>query len=237
MDNPFIRTQLLIGEDNLKKLKTAHVAVFGLGGVGGITCEALVRSGVGNITIIDNDNVDITNINRQIIATSKTVGLPKTQALKDRLLDINPSLNVKAINTFDLPENADNIDMSNFDYVIDAVDTVSAKLEIIKRAKSLGIPVISCMGTGGKLDASKLKVSVIEKTSGCPLARVMRKELKDLGISNVKVVFSEEKVVSQTADQTQLKSDGKRAPASMIFVPSVAGLLLAKEVVFDLIKE
>ena len=237
MDNPFIRTQLLIGEDNLKKLKTAHVAVFGLGGVGGITCEALVRSGVANITIIDNDNVDITNINRQIIATSKTVGLPKTQSLKDRLLDINPSLNVKAINTFYLPENADNIDMSNFDYVIDAVDTVSAKLEIIKRAKSLGIPVISCMGTGGKLDASKLKVSVIEKTSGCPLARVMRKELKDLGITNVKVVFSEEKVVSQTADQTQLKSDGKRAPASMIFVPSVAGLLLAKEVVFDLIKE
>jgi tRNA A37 threonylcarbamoyladenosine dehydratase len=237
MDNPFIRTQLLIGEDNLKKLKTAHVAVFGLGGVGGITCEALVRSGVGNITIIDNDNVDITNINRQIIATSKTVGLPKTQALKDRLLDINPSLNLNAINTFYLPENADNIDMSNYDYVIDAVDTVSAKLEIIKRAKSLGIPVISCMGTGGKLDASKLKVSVIEKTSGCPLARVMRKELKDLGISNVKVVFSEEKVVSQTADQTQLKSDGKRAPASMIFVPSVAGLLLAKEVVFDLIKE
>lgn len=236
MDNAFIRSQLLIGENNLEKLKTTHVVVFGLGGVGGITCEALVRSGIGNITIIDSDKVDESNINRQIIATEKTVGRPKAEVMKERLLDINPNVNVFTVNTFYLPENADQIDLSNVDYVVDAVDTVSAKLEIIKRSKSLGIPVISCMGTGGKIDPSKLQVTTIEKTSGCPLARVMRRELKNLGILDVKVVYSNEQTIKQEIDENQLKSDGKRAPASMIFVPSVAGLMLAREVVFDLIK-
>ena len=237
MDNAFIRSQLLIGENNLNKLKTAHVAVFGLGGVGGITCEALVRSGVGKITIIDSDNVDESNINRQIIATEKTIGKPKTEVMKQRLLEINPNVKVTVVNTFYLPENADAIDFANFDYVVDAVDTVSAKLEIIKRAKAQGVLVISCMGTGGKTDPTKVKVTTLEKTSGCPLARVMRREVKNLGITGVKVVYSDEESTACVDAQGQLKSDGKRAPSSMIFVPSVAGLTLAREVVFDLIKE
>lgn len=238
MDKTFIRSEMLIGKENIAKLKTARVAVFGVGGVGGICVEALVRSGVGNITVIDSDTVDQSNINRQIIATQNSVGSLKTQVVKERLLSINPNANVQTYNLFYLPESANQIDFSSYDYVVDAVDTVSAKLEIIKRAKEQGVKVISCMGTGGKLDPTLLKITTIDKTEGCPLARVMRRELKALGIFDVKVVFSTEKAItSRESQEEEKKGDGKKAPPSMIFVPSVAGLLLAKEVVLDLIKE
>ena len=230
----FSRVKLLIGQDNFSTLKNASVAVFGVGGVGGYAVEALARSGIGSITVFDDDTVDITNINRQIIATVDSVGKDKTAVIKDRLLSINPEIKVFAKKVFYLPENADEFDFTKFDYIIDAVDTVSAKLEIISRAKAVNVPVISCMGTGGKLDVSALKVADIEKTKGCPLARVMRRELKNRNIKGVKVVYSEESVV-YTAQGEQKKADGKTAPPSMIFVPATAGLMLAREVVLDLI--
>lgn len=232
----FSRVQSLIGQESLNKLKNSSVAVFGIGGVGGYAVEALARSGIGTITVFDNDSVDISNVNRQIIATDKTLGKDKTAVIKDRLLSINPDITVYAEKVFYLPENADNYDFSKYDYIIDAVDTVSAKLEIISRAKDAGVPVISCMGTGGKLDISALKVADIEKTQGCPLARVMRRELKKRNINRVKVVYSEESVVFY-ADNNEKKADGKSAPPSMIFVPATAGLMLAREVVLDLIKD
>ncbi len=232
----FSRVKLLIGQENFSTLKNASVAVFGVGGVGGYAVEALARSGIGSITVFDNDNVDITNINRQIIATEDTVGKDKTAVILDRLLSINPEIKVTCEKVFYLPENADNYDLSKYNYIIDAVDTVSAKLEIISRAKAVGVPVISCMGTGGKLDVSALKVDDIEKTKGCPLARVMRRELKNRNIKGVKVVYSEESVV-YNAQGEQKKADGKTAPPSMIFVPATAGLMLAREVVLDLIKD
>ena len=230
----FSRVKLLIGQDNFSTLKNASVAVFGVGGVGGYAVEALARSGIGSITVFDDDTVDITNINRQIIATVDTVGKDKTAVIKDRLLSINPEIKVFAKKVFYLPENADEFDFTEFDYIIDAVDTVTAKLEIISRAKAVNVPVISCMGTGGKLDVSALKVADIEKTKGCPLARVMRRELKNRNIKGVKVVYSEESVV-YNAQGEQKKADGKTAPPSMIFVPATAGLMLAREVVLDLI--
>ncbi|MBQ9735035.1 MAG: tRNA threonylcarbamoyladenosine dehydratase [Clostridia bacterium] len=231
----FSRVKLLIGQDNFNVLKNSSVAVFGVGGVGGYAVEALARSGIGSITVFDNDIVDVTNVNRQIIATEDTVGKDKTAVILDRLLSINPEIKVYAEKVFYLPENADNYDLSKYDYIIDAVDTVSAKLEIISRAKAVGVPVISCMGTGGKLDMSALKVSDIEKTKGCPLARVMRRELKNRNIKGVKVVYSEESVV-YGGNCTEKKADGKTAPPSMIFVPATAGLMLAREVVLDLVK-
>lgn len=238
MGKAFDRTRLLIGGDNLEKLKNAKVIVFGIGGVGGFTAEALVRSGVGNLTIVDSDKVEESNLNRQIFATVEVVGKDKVEVAKERLLSINPNAQIKVINTFYLPENAHLIDLSEYDYVVDAIDTVTAKLELIKRAKSLNVPVISCMGTGGKLDVSKLTIADIYKTSGCPLAKVMRKELKALGVENLKVVYSTEIV---TRDQTESenaekKANGRAVPPSMIFVPATAGLMLAKEVIFDLIK-
>ncbi len=226
----FERSSLLIGEENLKTLKNSHVAVFGVGGVGGFTVEALCRSGIGNITIFDADVVEESNVNRQIIAVKENFGKDKVTAFKKRLKSINPDINVKIEKVFYLPENADNYDFKEFDYVVDAVDTVSAKLEIIRRAKSFNIPVISCMGTAGKTDITSLKVSDIEKTSVCPLAKVMRRELKTLNIKDVKVIYSEEKPVSRKGD----KSVGQ---PSLIFVPSVAGIMMAREVVMDLIKE
>ena len=239
MDRTFIRSEMLIGKDNLQKLKTARVAVFGVGGVGGICAEALVRSGVGSIAIIDNDIVDQSNVNRQIIATQPQVGKQKTQVLKERLHSINPNVKVETFNLFYLPETANQIDISIFDYIVDAVDTVTAKLQIIKSAKENNVPVISCMGTGGKLDPTLLKVATIDKTSVCPLARVMRRELKEVGITDVKVVYSTEITQNnvENDNESEKKGDGKKAPPSMIFVPAVAGLLLAKEVVLDLIKE
>lgn len=237
MSNAFNRTKLLIGQDAFDKLQASHVAVFGIGGVGGFTAEALVRSGVGSITIIDNDTVEQSNLNRQIFATANTVGKDKVQVAKERLSSINPDVNVTAIKTFYLPENANEIDLGQFDYVVDAIDTVTAKLELIKRAKQQNVSIISCMGTGGKTDITKLKVTDVYKTSGCPLAKVMRKELKALGVDSLKVVYSEEqRIMDKDLESTaEKKNNGRTAPPSMIFVPASAGLMLAREVVFDLI--
>ncbi len=232
----FVRVKMLLGENNLQVLKNSSVAVFGIGGVGGYTAEALIRSGVGKLTLIDNDTIDISNINRQIIATTKNVGEDKVDAMKERLLSINPQADIKVHKTFYMPENADKIPLDEFDYVVDAVDTVSAKIELIMRAKSQNVKIISCMGTGGKMDLTALRVCDISKTKGCPLARVMRRELNKRGITDVKVVYSEEQVVrGQNSENEQKKADGKIAPPSMIFVPATAGLLLAKEVISDLI--
>ena len=239
MEKAFDRTRLLIGSQNLLKLQNAKVIVFGIGGVGGFTAEALVRSGVANLTLVDSDKVEESNLNRQIFATVNALGKDKVEVARQRLLSINPNAKIQVVNTFYLPENASQIDLGAYDYVIDAIDTVTAKLELIKRAKSLNVPIISCMGTGGKLDVTKLTVTDVYKTSGCPLAKVMRKELKALGIDKLKVVFSTESVTKdQTEEQfAEKKENGRTVPPSMIFVPATAGLMLAKEVIFDLIKE
>lgn len=232
------RAKLLIGEENLQKLSRSSVALFGVGGVGGFVAEALARSGVGAITVFDNDTIAESNLNRQIIANVHNVGKDKTDEIKLRLLSINPNLKVYVNKVFYLPENAEEFDLSAYDYVVDAVDTVSAKIEIIKRAKAVGVPVISCMGTGGKTDPTMLKVSDIQKTSVCPLARVMRRELKKRGVSGVKVVYSEEEPVCDKAAMKNAEKIkcGRPSPPSMIFVPASAGLIIAREVVFDLIK-
>ena len=223
MKEQFCRTAQLLGNENVEKLFDKHVIVFGVGGVGGYVVEALARSGVGKISIVDNDVVNESNINRQIIALHSTVGMQKVEVLKNRILDINPECQVFVHNQFFLPENSKDFDFSIYDYVVDAVDTVTAKLEIIKKSKESNVPVISSMGTGNKLNPMGFKVSDISKTKVCPLARVMRNELKKRGISKVKCVYSEENPVIQT-----------QTPASVAFVPPVAGLLIASEVVKDL---
>lgn len=225
MKEQFSRTAQLLGNENVEKLFDKHVIVFGVGGVGGYVVEALVRSGVGNISIVDNDVVNESNINRQIIAFHSTIGMQKVEVLKNRILDINPKCQVFVHNQFFLPENSNDFDFSIYDYVVDAVDTVTAKIEIIKKSKESNVPVISSMGTGNKLNPVGFKVSDISKTKVCPLARVMRNELKKRGISKVKCVYSEENPVIQT-----------KTPASVAFVPPVAGLLIASEVIEDLIK-
>lgn len=235
MDGIFDRVEMLVGSDALERLKGSSVAVFGIGGVGGYAAEALVRSGVHSIALFDSDTVDITNVNRQVLATTSTVGKDKVWVMKDRLSDINPAAEITAHKVFYLPENADDYDFSNYDYIIDAVDTVAAKINIIERAFKLGVPVISCMGTGGKLFPERLRVSKIEDTKVCPLARVMRRELKARNISEIKVVWSDEEGV-KAVNSTEKKADGKTAPPSMIFVPAAAGLLLAREVVMDIVK-
>ena len=227
----FSRTQLLLGADALEKLKKSHVAVFGVGGVGGYAVEALARTGVGEITLIDNDKVSVSNLNRQIIALYSTVGQYKTQVAKNRLLDINPQIKVHTKELFVLPETVDEIDFSAFDCVVDAIDTVSGKLAIIQKAKSLTIPVISAMGAGNKLDPTAFTVTDISKTSGCPLARVMRKELKKRGIEGVKVVYSKEEPKTLPASE----NTGEKTVGSVAFVPSVAGLIVASETVKELI--
>jgi tRNA A37 threonylcarbamoyladenosine dehydratase len=226
MKEQFSRTAQLLGNENVEKLFDKHVIVFGVGGVGGYVVEALVRSGVGNISIVDNDVVNESNINRQIIAFHSTIGMQKVEVLKNRILDINPNCQVFVHNQFFLPENSNDFDFSIYDYVVDAVDTVTAKIEIIKKSKESNVPVISSMGTGNKLNPVGFKVSDISKTKVCPLARVMRNELKKRGISKVKCVYSEENPVIQT-----------KTPASVAFVPPVAGLLIASEVIEDLIKD
>lgn len=234
----FNRVKLLVGEENLKKLQNSTVAVFGIGGVGGFAAEALVRSGVGSIVVIDGDEVEESNLNRQIIATVDSVGMDKVAVMKNRLLSINPNVKIKAIKTFYLPENAGEIDFSEFDYVIDAVDTVSAKVDIIKRAKENEIPVITCLGTGGKLDITKLRVSPVSQTKICPLARVMRRELKAIDALEVKAVWSEEEPLkTHSTGANDKKSDGRTAPPSMIFVPAAAGLMLAREAVAFLMEK
>ncbi len=229
----FSRTERLIGQKNLNILKNSKVCLFGIGGVGGFTAEALVRSGIGKLTVVDGDNVCASNINRQIIADTTTLGRAKIEVIKQRLLGINPNLELEAVNLFYLPENADRIDLTQFDYVIDAIDTVTAKIELAVRCNALGVNLISCMGTGGKTEPELLTVIDVYKTSGCPLARVMRSELKKRGIKSLKVVYSPEKTVNASKN---CDNNEKRTPPSMIFVPGTAGFLLARTVVFDLIK-
>ncbi len=222
----FDRTDLLIGKDNRQKLNNSHVAVFGLGGVGSYVCEALARAGIGKITLIDSDTVAPSNINRQLFALHSTVGRPKTAVAKDRISDINPSIVTYEKEIFYSDETQDEISFSEFDYVVDAIDTVTSKLLIIENANKYNVPIISCMGTGNKLDPSAFKIDDIKKTSVCPLARVMRRELKLRGIDSLKVLYSKEQPV---------KTDGGRTPASISFVPSVAGLMIAGEVIKDLL--
>jgi tRNA A37 threonylcarbamoyladenosine dehydratase len=230
----FSRTALLIGDEGLEKLKKARVAVFGVGGVGGYVVEALTRSGVGTLDLIDKDRVSVSNINRQIIALQSTVGMLKTEAAERRAKDINPDVVIHKHNVFYLPETAEQFDFSAYDYVVDAIDTVSGKLALIEQAKRANIPVISSMGAGNKLDATAFEVADITKTSVCPLARVMRRELKKRGIEHLKVVYSkEEPLPSPLVDE----ESGKPVPGSIAFVPSVVGLILAGEVIKDLIKQ
>lgn len=229
----FLRTAILLGKENLEKLKHARVAVFGIGGVGGYVVEALVRSGVGALDLIDKDVVSESNINRQIIALHSTVGRYKTEVAAERARDINPDICVRVYNTFYLPETAELFDFSQYDYVVDAIDTVSGKLAIVEQAKKANVPVIAAMGAGNKLDPTRFEVTDISKTSVCPLARVMRRELKKRGIEHLKVVYSkEEPMPSPIVDE----ESGKSVPGSVAFVPSVVGLILAGEVIKDLCK-
>ena len=237
--NPFSRTQFLLGSDAMEKLKTARVAVFGLGGVGGYVAEALARSGVGALDLVDHDTISLTNINRQILATRDTVGMDKAEAAARRAKAINPDCDARAIKTFYLPETADQFDFTAYDYVVDAIDTVTGKLALIAAAKAAGTPILCCLGTGNKLDASKFQITDISKTSVCPLARVMRKECAKRGYKNVKVLFStEDPLPSQMeeADLSELPEGRRSLPGSVSFVPSVAGLLIAGEVIRDLIR-
>jgi len=233
MKEQFSRTQMLIGEEALKCLSQCHVAVFGVGGVGGYVVEALARSGVGKIDLIDKDRVNLTNINRQIIATHDSLGEYKVDAARERILKINPDAQIRVYKTFYLPENSSQFDFSLYDYIVDAVDTVTAKIEIIINAKKAGVNVISCMGTGNKLDPTRFEVSDIHKTSVCPLAKVMRRELKKRNINSLKVVYSKEEPKKPSVTDESLK---RQTPSSIAFVPSVAGLIIAGEVIKDLIK-
>lgn len=227
----FERTELLFGSDAMEILKNSRVAVFGIGGVGGHTAEALVRSGIGAIDLIDNDEVCVSNINRQIFATVSTIGQLKTESAVKRLLDINPECKITVHNIFFMPETSGTIDFSQYDYVVDAIDTVTGKIEIIMRSEEAGVPVISSMGAGNKLDPTAFEVSDIYKTSVCPLARTMRHEMKKRGIKKLKVVYSKEQPF---IPPERLSESGKRIPASNAFVPSVAGLIIAGEVIKDL---
>ena len=231
MEHEFSRTEKLIGKDALERLSRCRVAIFGIGGVGGYVMEALARSGIGHFDLIDNDTVNITNINRQIIATHDTIGEFKVDAAKSRILSINPKAKVSAYKTFYLPENSYEFDFSLYDYVIDAVDTVTAKIEIIVNAQKACVPVISCMGTGNKFNPTLFEIKDIYKTSVCPLAKVMRRELKKRGIEKLKVLYSKEEPIKQDGDNSP-----KPVPASIAFVPSAAGLIIAGEVIKDLIE-
>lgn len=239
MNNRFSREELLVGAKGLERLKNARVAVFGAGGVGGYVIEALARSGVGALDLIDGDVVSLTNINRQIIALDSTIGRPKVEAERERVLEINPECKVRAVSLFFTPENDGGLDFSQYDYVADAIDTVTAKVELIRRAREAGTPVISCMGAGNKFDPTAFRVADISETSVCPLARVMRRELKRWGIENVKAVYSTEAaaVPLPAGDEDQKGTAGRPTPGSMAFVPSAAGLVMAAEIVKDLLKK
>ncbi|MCH5261784.1 MAG: tRNA threonylcarbamoyladenosine dehydratase [Lachnospiraceae bacterium] len=251
MLDQFSRTELLLGKAAMDKLSGSRVAVFGIGGVGGYVCEALVRSGVGAFDLVDDDKVCLTNLNRQIIATRRTVGQYKTEVMKERILEINPNADVRVRNAFFLPENADTFPFEEYDYVVDAVDTVTAKIEIIMRAQEKGIPVISSMGAGNKLDGSAFRVADIYKTKVCPLAKVMRRELKKRGVKKLKVVYSEE-MPTRPIDDMRIScrtgcicppgakhkcTERRDIPGSVAFVPSVAGLIIAGEVIKDLTQD
>lgn len=250
MLNQFSRTQLLLGSDKMEKLYRAKVAVFGIGGVGGFAVEALCRSGVGSFVLVDDDTICLTNLNRQITATRKTVGKYKVDVMKERILEINPDAQVETRKCFYLPETSDEFDFSEYSYVVDAVDTVTAKLEIIMRAQKSNVPIISCMGAGNKLDPTKFRVADIYETSMCPLARVIRRECKKRGIRKLKVVYSTEEPIRPIEDMSISCRSGcicppgakhkcterRDIPGSIAFVPSVAGLILAGEVIKDLTK-
>ncbi len=242
MPDQFSRTELLIGEDNMHRLAGFRVAVFGIGGVGGYAVEALARSGIGSFVLIDNDTIEPTNLNRQIIAVHSTLGRYKVDVMKERILDINPDADVEIHRCFFLPENADQFDFESYTYVVDAVDTVTAKLSIITQAQNDGVPVISSMGAGNKLDPTKFRISDIYDTSVCPLAKIMRRECKKRGIKSLKVVYSTEPPItprgigtSGEASQGLRPVSHRPVPGSISFVPSAAGLILASEVVRDLI--
>ena len=246
--NQFSRTELLLGKEGMEKLSKASVAVFGVGGVGSYCCEALARSGIGRIDLIDDDKVCLTNINRQLIATRKTVGKDKVFVMRERLLDINPKVQGQDFALFYTVENADSFDLSPYDYVVDAIDTVSAKLKLVEKAKAVGIGIISCMGAGNKLDPTRFEVADIYDTSVCPLARVMRTELRKRGIPSLKVVYSKEQAREPIeTEETSCKHHcicppetkrtctiRRQVPGSISFVPAVAGLIIAGEVIKDL---
>ncbi|MBR2886389.1 MAG: tRNA threonylcarbamoyladenosine dehydratase [Clostridia bacterium] len=234
MRKQFSRSAMVIGEKALEKLSSSRIAIFGIGGVGGYTLEALVRSGVGEFDLIDNDTVNITNINRQIIALHNTVGQYKVDVARERILSINPAAKVNVYKLFFLPENSAELDFTKYSYVVDCVDTVTAKLEIIERAKNANVPVISCMGTGNKLDPTLFEVSDIYKTSVCPLAKVMRRELKKRNVNSLKVLYSKEEPIKPLQQEDLMK---RPVPGSVSFVPSVAGLIIAGEVIKDLISK
>lgn len=240
----FARTEMLIGKEKMERLQKSRVAVFGVGGVGGYVVEALARSGVGTLDLIDNDTVALSNLNRQIIATHRTIGMYKVDAAKERVLDINPDVVVNTYRTFYLPETADQFDFSQYDYVVDAIDTVTGKLMLVEQARKAGVPIICSMGAGNKMEASAFEVADISKTSVCPLAKVMRRELKKRGIEHLKVVYSKEvaltplkelETASETEAETETTVSRRATPGSMAFVPSAAGLIIAGEVVKDLI--
>ncbi len=239
MLNQFSRTELLLGKDGVEKLKNAKVAIFGIGGVGSFVVEGLARVGVQNLILVDNDKIDVTNINRQIHATHTTIGKDKVEVMKQRVLDINPNANVITYNSFYMPDNKE-VDLSGVTYIVDAIDTVTAKIELVIESKKLNIPIISAMGTGNKLDPTKFEIADISKTSVCPLAKVMRKELRARGINHLKVLYSKEEPVAQ--DEVALEeclkyTSKKQVPGSISFCPSVAGLIIASEVIKDIIKE
>lgn len=235
MSNQFSRTELLIGREKLEKLNKSKVAIFGIGGVGSFVVEGLVRAGIEKFVLIDHDTVSETNINRQIIATTKTIGLLKIEVAKERILEINPNAKVEIIKEFFMPESEGILDNS-IDYIVDAIDTVTAKIELIQRANKLNIPIISSMGTGNKLDPTKFEITDIYKTSVCPLAKVMRKELKQRGIKKLKVLYSKEEPIKPKEKSIENQEIKKQVPGSISFVPSVAGLIIAGEVIKDLIK-
>ena len=232
MEKEFTRTELLLGKETLQTLAAKRVAIFGVGGVGGFACEALARSGVGTLDLFDKDTVSISNLNRQIIATYDTIDTYKVDAMKKRIMSINKNAVVNTHPVFYLPENANDYDFSEYDYVIDAVDTVTAKLEIVTQAKKAGVPVISAMGAGNKLDPTRFEVADIKNTSVCPLAKVMRKELKKRGIDGLKVVYSKEQPL---VPKYEVKPDTRKVPpGSVAFIPSVVGLIIASEVIKDI---
>ena len=237
MIEQFSRTEILLGADAMEKLYKARVAVFGIGGVGGYTVEALARCGVGALDLIDSDTVSVSNINRQILATHSTVGKLKVDVAKARVLDINPNCDVKTYPCFYLPDTADRFDFTQYDYIVDCIDTVTGKLQLVERAVAAGTPIICSMGTGNKLDPSAFQVADISKTSMCPLARIMRKELKKRGINHLKVVYSQEEALTPVGTEEECALLGKRQiPGSTAFVPGTAGLILAGEVIKDLVK-
>ena len=240
MNEQFIRTALLLGEDGIEKLQNARVAVFGIGGVGSFSAEALVRAGVGALDLFDGDTVCASNLNRQLIALHSTIGKNKVDAMRERALDINPNITINAHCVFYGADNADDYDFSQYDYIVDAVDTVTSKLLLVERAQAAGVPIISCMGAGNKLDATQFEVADIYKTSMCPLAKVMRYELKRRGIKKLKVVYSKEKPIIplslEPGRQEAAPLQKRQTPGSISFVPSAAGLILAGEVIRDITK-